>query len=251
MPLVIRYNEKYNIHKEIAMKKALKKRLLIIVTLLCLIALLYYIGIEKYLNFSYIKEHQQTIQNFIDHHYTTAAILYSCLYACLVFFMISLTLVLTIVAGYFFGTLQATLLSMIGALVGGTLSFLAIRYLLYGWLNGRYHKAVETFKEKFKQHGASYLLSLQFFPLTPSALINIMAGLSGVSFITYFWTTAIGILPITLLASFAGRQFATINTVRDIFSPSIIFALLALSALALLPTIVEFLKKKSPDHPLH
>lgn len=231
--------------KEFTMKKDFMLRLVIFAFLASALGALYYLGIGKYLNFDYIKSHQHAIQQFIDTHYTTAAILYSSLYAALVFFMISLTLVITMIAGFFFGTLPATIFSMIGAVVGGTLSLLTVRYLLGNWLTARYHNAVETFKQKFKQHGASYLLSLQFFPLTPSAIITIMAGLSDVSLTTYLWTTAVGILPITLICAFAGRQLATMNSVKEIISPSMLFALATLSVLALLPTIMGLFKKKS------
>lgn len=225
------------------MNEILKKRVVIIVILSIFLGILYYAGIGKYLNFEYVKDHQRGIENFIANHYTTAASMYIILYASLIFFMIALTLVLTVIAGFFFGTLPATIFSLIGAVVGGTLSLLTIRYLLKGWLTMRYHKAVEIFKQKFKQHGASYLLSLQLFPLTPFPLINIMAGLSDVSLITYLWTTVVGILPVLSICAFAGKQFATINSVKDIFSAPIILALATLSLLALLPTLVGFIKK--------
>jgi uncharacterized membrane protein YdjX (TVP38/TMEM64 family) len=223
--------------------KKTKKTLILMGFILGFVLLLSYTNIRTYINLEYIRDHQRTLQQFVDRHYGMAAFLYCSLYACFVFFMISLTLLLTVIAGSFFGTIPTTILSIVGALVGGTLSLLTVRYLLSTWLQTRYKHAVELFKEKFKKHGVSYLLSLQFFPLTPIALINIMAGLSDISLTTFLWTTVVGILPVTLLGAFAGKQLATMSSVKDILSPPIMLALAALSLFTLAPTIIDYFKK--------
>lgn len=209
-----------------------------------LIGILYYIGISDYLTLDYIKGHQQAIQDFIRQHAFLAALIYSTIYASLIFLMIPLTLLLSVAAGFFFEPLTAAFLSTIGAVVGGSLSLLTIRYLLGDWLHARHQRSIEKFQKKFKEHGARYLLSLILFPVTPFPIITIMAGLSEVSFFTFLWTLTVGVIPLSVACAFAGKQFANMTSLSDIFSPSLLLSLGTLSLLAFLPTLMDFIRKK-------
>jgi uncharacterized membrane protein YdjX (TVP38/TMEM64 family) len=225
-------------------KKKFAKKIVLFGALLIVLGILYYCGIGKYLTIDYIKGHQQAIQEFIKRHPFLAALCYSSLYASLIFLMIPLTLLLSVAAGFFFEPFTAALLSTIGALVGGSLSLLTIRYLLSDWLHARHKHAIEKFQTKFKEHGARYLLSLILFPVTPFPVITIAAGLSEVSFFTFLWTVAVGIIPLSLACAFAGKQFANITSVHDILSPSLLLSLAILSLLAFLPTLIDFIRGK-------
>lgn len=226
------------------MNKPLKNFIIIITAFLFAVLFIYYARMSNYLNFHYIKGHQQAIQNFITSHYRTAVLLYMSIFSAGIFFLLSLSLVLTVAGGFFFGIVPATVFSMASILLGGLASLLTIRYALSHWLAVRYQHAVEKFKYKFQKHGASYLLSLQFFPLTPLPLINIMAGLSDVSISTFLWTTALGALPMTLFCAFAGQQLATINSMKDVLSFPTLCALAILSVITLLPLLLQYVSSK-------
>lgn len=200
-------------------------------------------NLKNYLTLEYIQHHQEIIKNLINDHYSKACLIYIVLYATIVVCMLSCTLILTTYAGFLFGFIPGTVLSITGALVGCTLSFLAIRYLFHHWLTNRYHNALEKFSKKFKEHGVLYLLTLYFFPLTPYALITTLAALSDISLITFLWTTAVGIFPITTLCSFAGRKVATLSSIKDIVSLPMLLALITLSLLAIVPTLLKIEKK--------
>lgn len=222
----------------------IKKQLIFLVCIIFIITIVFYFTeIKSFLTLEFLQQHQQSLMHFIDTNYGYAAFLYTTLYATIVFFMFSLTLLLTTLGGFLFGILPGTVLSIIGALIGGTASLLVIRYTLYNYLSKKYHDALEKFDRKFKKHGANYLLMLQLFPLTPLGLINTMAALSHVSLFTFWWTTVVGMLPVTLIGTFTGKKFATIHSAHEILSPSMIIVLSALSLLSALPMFVRAVKR--------
>ncbi|HEY5719402.1 MAG TPA: VTT domain-containing protein, partial [Gammaproteobacteria bacterium] len=58
--------------------------------------------------------------------------------------------------------------------------------------------------------GAVTLLVARFIPVIAFNLINYAAGLTSVSWWTFAWTTAIGILPLTLLMVLLGEQMTAV-----------------------------------------
>ncbi len=227
------------------MQTTTKKYLKLSLLLFSAIAIIYYFGLKKYINISYIKSHQVTIQEFVDAHYTLAMLVYCCLYASFILLMVPFTLVLITVAGFFFGTFPTIIVTVLSALIGSGTFFLAVRYLFRNWLESNYQHVMEVFKQKFDTYGASYIIALHFLPLTPFALINIMAALSNISLITFLWTTAIGILPTTCICAFAGQHLATIHSIDDITSPTTVLLFLLLTAVALSPIVVNWLRNRT------
>ena len=79
---------------------------------------------------------------------------------------------------------------------------------------------------------------MQILPATPTFLINALGGLTTVSLWTFIWTTSIGILPGSLVYTFAGQQLGKIESVKEILSWHLILVLILLSVLAILPAVI-------------
>lgn len=206
------------------------------------ILLLRFLGIGEYLNLDFVASKQGAVAEFIANHYAPSVAIYMSIYIIIVFFMLPITLVLNIAAGYFYGVCAGTLFSVISATVGALFSLLAFRYLIGDWVLDNYGQKLERFNANFRKYGINYLLSLQLLPVTPFPVINVCAGLSGISVWTFFWTTAVGITPGTIIYTFAGRQLSHITSVKDILGWQSILLLLMLSFMALLPLIIKKLK---------
>ena len=103
---------------------------------------------------------------------------------------------------------------------------------------------LEKFERRIEEYGPPYLLMLHFSTLFPYAVINVLAALAGISVVTVMWTTAVGFLPSALIYSFAGSRLTTISSVRDVFSPQIILALVLLVLLMLVPIVVKQVKNR-------
>lgn len=207
------------------------------------LAALWKFYLHNYVTLEYIQSHQEAFKNFINTHYYASCITYVIFFATSIVCMLSLTLLLTTTAGFLFGAVQAIVLSIIGALIGCSLSLLTIRYLIPKSLKEKYHTQLEKFTDKFKEHGIRYLLTLYFFPLTPYPVITTVAALSNISLFTFLGTTAVGILPITILCSFTGKKLATISSAREILSLPMLLLLSALSLMTLLSLFMDKTKK--------
>lgn len=225
------------------MKFSTLTRLVALLFLVVALAILWKFYLHKYITLEYIQSHQEAFRNFINTHYYASCITYIILFATSIVCMLSLTLLLTTAAGFLFGAVTAILLSILGALIGCSLSLLTIRYLVPRSLKEKYHTQLEKFTHKFKEHGIRYLLTLYFFPLTPYPVITTVAALSNISLITFLATTAVGIFPITVLCSFAGKKLATISSTREILSFPTLLLLGGLSLITLFSLFTDKTKK--------
>lgn len=214
-------------------------RIIIALIFVGLIIALKWIGIEDYLHIDFFKEHNLRIQLFIYEHYFIAVLLSISILVAMVACMIPISPALNIVNGYFFGAIAGALYSVIGSTIGALISFFIMRYLLYGYIQKKYGHRLQTFNMEVEKRGVSYLLFMQLLPITPFAAIVIIASLSPLSWWTFAWTTAVGILPGSLIYTFAGRQLMYIKEPADIFSWPLIIALLLLACIALLPMLMQ------------
>lgn len=98
--------------------------------------------------------------------------------------------------GLFWGTAITWAGAMLGAFAAFGFSRLFGRPIVVRLLS---RKRVEALDNWATQHGARLLLLSRLFPFIAFNLINYAAGLSRVGWLTFAWTTGLGILPLTIL----------------------------------------------------
>lgn len=195
-------------------------------------------GVLNYFTIDTIKMYSAELQHFVENRYILAVISYIGTYIIVAGLAVPLAAFLSIVGGFMFGTLLGAVYANIGATVGATISFFASRYLIGRWVQERYAERLVKFNKFFEEEGTSYLLSVHLVAVVPFFLINTLAGLTKVSTWTFIWTTAVGIIPGSLVFTFAGSQLHTIDKISDIVSGPILLAFGLLALLALMPTII-------------
>lgn len=215
------------------------KRILMIAIFVVVVVLLYYFLIKDYFTLENLKLHRGYIKQIVNQNYMMSVVFYilSCIFASL--FYIPITVILTIAAGFLFGAIVGVIYSNIGVTVGALLAFLTFRYFLGYWIQERYADKLAHFNKYIKKYGYSYLLMLQFLPFTPTFLINSLSGITKLSVWTFVWTTSIGILPGSLIYTFAGQKLATIESTKELFTWPVITLLLLLSLLSVLPVLIN------------
>ncbi len=115
--------------------------------------------------------------------------------------------IVAICAGAVFGTLSGAALVWTGAMVGAILSFWLARRLGRGFVERHLNDEQSARLDRFtRDRGTMTLLICRFIPLIAFNLINYAAGLTRVRGATFLWTTGIGILPITILATWLGAR---------------------------------------------
>ena len=218
------------------------KNIFFLVLFIGIIVAVRYSPIGHVLTFENLKKHREELLALVHGHYLRSATAFIAGY--IVFTGLSLpgAVIMTLAGGFLFGALPATLFIDIGATIGATFSFLAARYLLGNRLQEKYRNQLSTFNKEMGKNGSRYLLTLRLIPVFPFFLINFLAGLTSVPVKTFVWTTALGIIPATVIFAYAGRQIGTINAVSEILSARVIITLAVLAALALFPAVLNRIK---------
>ena len=105
--------------------------------------------------------------------------------------------IIPIANGMLFGPLLGIALTWAGAMLGAALSFALARWLGRGFVRlvmseARYQRLAQI------EPRPGTLLYARLVPLISFNLVNYAAGLMGVPWSTFLWTTALGILPLTV-----------------------------------------------------
>jgi uncharacterized membrane protein YdjX (TVP38/TMEM64 family) len=218
-----------------------KKIILLILFIIALIAVRYS-PIGNVLTFENLKRNRQHLLALVQNHYLPSLLVFIAGYAMVTALSIPGAVILTLAGGFLFGTLFATLYVNIGATTGAVLAFLVARYLLGNRMQEKYQKQLSTFNEEMEKNGSRYLLTLRLIPVFPFFLINFLSGLTKVPLKTFAWTTALGIIPGTVVYAYAGQQLGSINALSEILSARVITAFAILALFALFPAVHDRIK---------
>jgi len=109
--------------------------------------------------------------------------------------------------GMLYGPIWGTLITWTGAMLGAYLAFGLARWLGRPFVRTvvapRHHRAIDRWAER---QGGGVLLFSRFVPVISFNLINYAAGLTRVTWWSFTWTMALGILPMTVLMVAMGDQ---------------------------------------------
>lgn len=227
------------------MRPSYKKRIIFILLILGAIAIIRFADIDRYLTFENLKQNKVYLLQIVEDNYLFSVVGYIITYVLVVALSIPGATILTLSGGFLFGVILGALYVNAGATTGATLAFLFCRYVAGEWIQNKYHDKLTTFNRELSENGYRYLLTLRFIPVFPFFLINILAGLTKISLRTFVWTTALGILPGSLVYAFAGSQLNEIESVGDIFSTRILIAFLLLALFVLLPVLLNRIKRST------
>jgi len=214
------------------------KKILLVILLLLSILLIRMSGLQRELTFERLQLHRESLRAVVHERYLAANALYLAVYIVVAALSIPGAAIMTIAGGYLFG-LPAIISVDLGATLGASLAFLLSRYLAGDWVRNRYGDRFPRFHEELLRRGHNYLLSLRLIPVIPFFLINILSGLAPIRFRTFLWTTALGILPGSLIYVYAGTQLASLRSPADILSPGMALSLGLLAMLSLLPVFLR------------
>jgi uncharacterized membrane protein YdjX (TVP38/TMEM64 family) len=212
---------------------------MLVLVLLAPFFLAHYHGVTDYMNLATLKENKEFLHNFVAEHYFLSIGYYIITYALVGAFSFPFASLITLTGGFLFGTLLGTIYTNIGATIGASLAFLIYRYLFGTWVREHYSHRLIVFNREIEESGAWYLVVIRLIAIIPFFMANALASVAPISLKTFIWTTSIGIIPASLVYSFAGEQLDTINSMRDIFSGRVLFAFALLMFLIIVPVIVQ------------
>lgn len=224
------------------------KKYLPILLILLISAISWYFEIYKYFSFEVFKEHQQSLELFIEAQKFLSILIYCGIYILIVSISIPGASFMTITGGLLFGQWIGTSVSVISATIGATILFLSARMASSDLLAKKSGSWVSKMKDGFKENAFTYLLTLRLIPIFPFAVINLAAAIFQISLRTFFFGTLIGIIPGSFVYTSMGVALREVISQPDfssglILNPKVLFALGGLGILALLPVLYKKFKK--------
>ena len=227
------------------MNKFYKKMMVGLLILIVCVVLLYYFGLARYFSLENIKMQASYLKQNVQENYVGSVFIFLALFTALIGFTLPVTGPMGIIAGFLFGFLPGVIYSMIAAMIGTTVSYIVVRRAMNHIMRQKHQDQLDSFNDRIRKYGYSYLISLQLLTVVPYFVINTLAALADVPIWAFMWTTFIGSLPVIAIYTFAGKELYMIQKWSDILSIHMLALLLVLALLSLLPMLVKKLRK--PD----
>jgi uncharacterized membrane protein YdjX (TVP38/TMEM64 family) len=203
----------------------------------------YALGLHRYLCWDYLRNNRDFLLGQVREHLVLALLLFFLGYVAVTALSLPAATVMSLAAGALFGLWTGVGVVSLAATLGATLAFLLSRYLLRDWVTRHFGARLEPLNRGVDRDGAAYLFTLRLVPVFPFFLVNLGMGLTRLPVRTFFWVSLLGMLPATVVYVNAGTRLATLNSPRDVLSPSV---LVSLALLGLVPLGLRQLVRHTP-----
>ncbi len=236
-------------------------RFLPLLLIVCLAGAIWSSGLAQNISLMRLMEGRDLLQGFVAERPLLTVSAFVGTYAAMVAMAFPVSPLLSLTSGFLFGPLLGTLLSVTGSTLGGAVLFLAACTGFSHLLSARLGARLQAFASGFREDASAYMLFLRVAIIFPSWFVNIGTGLIGIRLLTFLWTTALGILPVTLAFAFVGSGLekalaAELAAWRActaagnglcsleihplaLLQPELVFALIVLAGIALLSVILR------------
>lgn len=246
----------------------LTRRLLLLLALAILAGAAYYAFGRGGVSFEALVRHREAIDVFVTERRVLAVLAFIGLYIVTVGLSLPGATFLTVSGGFLFGLVLGAAAAVIGATIGATIIFLVARTALGEPMLRRAGPRAAKLAQGFRADAFSYLLFLRLVPAFPFFLVNLVPAFAGVGLVPFVTATVLGVIPGSAAFAFAGTGLDSVIAAqkssfdaclaagradcrlsfdtKDILTPELIGALVALGLLALVPVLVRRFRKPAP-----
>ena len=227
------------------------KRLAPLLVLLALVAAAFVLRLDIYLTLDALRDNRAALVAFVQSHGVGAALGFVLAYAAVVALSLPGATIMTLTGGFLFGVSLGAAVNVIGATAGASLLFLIARSAFGDALRERAGPFLARLADGFRKDAFSYLLFLRLVPAFPFWAVNLAPALLGMRFPPFVAATALGIIPGTTVYSAFGASLGQLFDagaevrLKDVFSPTLIAALIGLGFLSLLPVVVRYMRQRA------
>jgi pyruvate/2-oxoglutarate dehydrogenase complex dihydrolipoamide dehydrogenase (E3) component/uncharacterized membrane protein YdjX (TVP38/TMEM64 family) len=188
------------------------------------------LDLGRFLSVEALKASQASFAQLHAERPFTVAAVYFVLYVAATALSIPGATIITLAGGAIFGLWQGLLIVSLASTLGATLAFLASRFVLRDWVEGKFGQRLADINQGVDKEGAFYLFTLRLIPVVPFFLINLLMGLTRMKAVTFYWVSQLGMLAGTAVYVNAGTQLAQLDSLQGILSPALLgsFVLLGL-----------------------
>ncbi|MBK2125265.1 TVP38/TMEM64 family protein [Fangia hongkongensis] len=200
-----------------------------------------------------LADNYQNLQGFTQQHYFISVVIFMLAYILIVAFSIPGATLMTLLGGFLFGVIFGGIWVVLSATIGATITYLAVKTAFAEALKEKAHGSIQKMRDGFRENEFNYLIFLRLLPIFPFFIINIAAGVLGVSLRAFFIGTLLGIIPGSFIYAWVGSglgfalsQGESIN-MKIIFAPQILLPIIGLAILSIIPIVYKKLKAKNTN----
>ena len=207
-----------------------KNKLLLLFVLAAAVTAYFALDLGRYLTLDFFRSQQAAIDAYVSAQPVQSGLLFFLVYVAVTGLSLPGAAIMTLAAGAIFGLLWGTVIVSFASSIGATLAFLASRYLLRDWVQGRFGDRLKPINAGVEREGPFYLFALRLVPAFPFFVINLVMGLTPIRTWTFYWVSQVGMLAGTIVFVNAGTELGKLDSLKGILSPTLIasFVLLGL-----------------------
>jgi len=183
-----------------------KGKLAVLVVVAAGVAAFFAFDLRQYFSIEYFQSQRAAIEAYTQANPVRASAAYFLLYVAVTGLSLPGAAILTLVGGAVFGLAWGVVLVSFASTIGATLAFLASRFVLRDWVQGRFGDKLKPINEGVAREGAFYLFALRLVPAFPFFVINLVMGLTPIRTWTFYWVSQLGMLAGTIVYVYAGTQ---------------------------------------------
>jgi uncharacterized membrane protein YdjX (TVP38/TMEM64 family) len=195
----------------------------------------------KYINLDKISSTYNIMDTYVSLHAYTAVFIYICIYVTAVFFSVPIKPFLKIIGGLLFGLWIGFIAALISATFGAMFVFLCVKYSWGEASTEGKITYISKFKSLVQENPITILLVSRLLPI-PFFVPNILAGILKVKNSVFFFTTLIGIIPVTFVYVWIGTRVNGALVADDVYKlvdGKLMFAFVFLVVLAMVPIFIK------------
>lgn len=185
------------------------------------------------------KNNKLFVADFIARNYVLSVMLF--FLACIIFVNspVPFAAAIKMLSGFFFGFYMGAIYNIAATILACAVGFGISRYAFKDLFERMYYQRLQALESEIEENGFYYFLSLRLVMVVPYFLINILAGISRVSFKKYLLSSALGVMPASFVYANGGNRLEQINTIGELFSPVVIASILLIALMSLSPLLVK------------
>ena len=207
-----------------------KSKLLVFAIIAAAIAAFFIFDLKQYFSLDYFKSQRDVIDAYVAAKPLQAGLIFFAVYVVVTGLSLPGAAIMTLVGGAVFGLLWGTVLVSFASSVGATLAFLASRFLLRDWVQGKFGDKLKPINDGVAKEGAFYLFALRLVPAFPFFAVNLLMGLTSIKTMTYYWVSQLGMLAGTIVFVYAGTQLGAFKIGAGLIFATVLLGIFPLIA---------------------
>jgi dihydrolipoamide dehydrogenase len=214
-----------------------KKKLALAVVIVAAIAAFFVFDLKQYLTLEFFQASRAKIDAYYAAHPLATIAIYFAVYVAVTALSLPGAAIMTLAGGAIFGLVVGTIVVSFASSIGATLAFLAARFLLRDWVQGRFGDRLKPLNEGVAKEGTFYLFALRLVPIFPFWLINLAMALTPIRARTFYWVSQLGMFAGTIVYVYAGTQLGQFRISAGLIVAFVLLGIFPLAAKRLLAAI--------------